>query len=118
MKKPDLKQPSKLTSKSKEAVTASALVDDMTSGGIDGEGSTGEQPRRSIGTPLEDLNALIKYGTRITRGQVSRIKSLLKEHHTRNPTAASLKQEEVVRFALDNLFAQKDPVALISEGRR
>jgi hypothetical protein len=42
----------------------------------------------------------------------------VREHHARHPTAAALKKEEVVRFAIDHLFTQKDPLALISNNRR
>jgi hypothetical protein len=83
-----------------------------------GDNPRGEYHTPDQGTPRNDPNVLVKFGTRLTRGQIARIQGLVKEHHVRNPTAAALKKEEVVRFAIDHLFTQKDPLELISNNRR
>ena len=118
MKKPQLKQPSKLRAKSQGTATASEVVTELTTSGTNGESSKVKPPLQVVTQGVEDPNKLVKYGTRILRGQIVHLESLVGEHKTRFPTAAALKKEEIVRFALDRLFAESDPVALISERRR
>jgi hypothetical protein len=115
MRKPELRQASRLTSTHQDPISPKQVIHALTTSS---DSYRGAYHTPDQGASREDPNVLVKFGTRLTRGQIARIQGLVKEHHARNPSAAALKKEEVVRFAIDHLLTQKDPLALISNNRR
>jgi hypothetical protein len=67
--------------------------------------------------PVGD-GALAKVSTRLTTDQVAWIKALIKDHRARNPHAAMLRKEEIMRFALDYFREAKDVHVLIARYRK
>ena len=113
MNKPEL-QPSRLSSRTRHASHGEVFRDLAV-----GEETTA--PRSTATATVEAPSAdgtLTNVSTRLTTDQVAWIQALIKEHRAKNPHAAMLRKEEVMRFALDYFREAKDVHALVGKYRK
>lgn len=113
MNKPE-PQPSRLSNRTRHASPGEVFRDL----------AVGEDPpaRSSSATATVDApptdGTLTKVSTRLTTDQVAWVQTLIKEHRAKNPHAAMLRKEEVMRFALDYFREAKDVHALVGKYRK